>query len=82
MISSGETLPYKRTDDLGEGDELIFPCGTKIFRVGHVLEDGSYGGDVCRADNPNCLIDWIWLTPDDIVEQRLRVYPVVPAALN
>lgn len=68
------TAPLTRADDPGEGDMIVFPTADRVFVVGHVLEDGSYGGDVCRADNFNCLLSWEWYTVDEMVENGMRIF--------
>lgn len=68
------TMPFKRTDALAEGDILIYPCMAKAFRIGEILEDGSYGGDKFPADNFNCLLSWEWYTVDEMVEIGMRIF--------
>lgn len=78
MINLAETVPYVRSDDLCEGDILVFPGGDLIFRVGDVVDDGSYGGDICKAGNFNCNIDWVYYDPEDMINLMLRVFRPFP----
>lgn len=74
------TVPMTTPADLGEGDLIIFPTADRIFRVGEVLEDGSYGGDICLAGNLNYLLGWEWYTPDEMVSMGMRIFkPILTA---
>lgn len=73
------TVPLTRADDIGEGDLLVFPTADRVFSVGHVLEDGSYGGDVCRADNLNFLLSWEWYTPEEMIAMGMRIFKPTPS---
>ena len=68
------TVPLIRSDDLAEGDLVVFPDCARLFRIGEILEDGSYGGDVCRADNLNFLLAWEWYTPDEMIALGMRIF--------
>lgn len=72
LVSLKDTVPLTRSDDIGEGDVMVFPTADRVFRVGHVLEDGSYGGDVCLAANLDCLLSWEWYTLDEMIEMGNR----------
>lgn len=82
MVSMVHTVPLLDAEGLQEEDILLHPGGTIMYVIREVFPDGAYGCDVCSVYSILDVECWVEMSPEDMVDLKLRIFEGVQGATS